>query len=148
MRRAARIGETPRTHASEAALSASCSRTIQRLAFINFYFYSANHPLESSSLTPIRLLPSISSIHEPFTSAFSLPPNGGTNLTCEPSGISTSIRSVAPPWLILTALAFAIKELPDASVPSTSNANSTGTRGLRGRWVSVITNHRPYYLDL
>ena len=34
IRRAARIGETPRTRASEAAPSASCSRTIQRLAFI------------------------------------------------------------------------------------------------------------------
>src|SRR5215213_4246895 len=39
MRRAARIGETPRTRASEAALSASCSRTIQRLAFIYSIYY-------------------------------------------------------------------------------------------------------------
>src|SRR6185369_11179386 len=39
MRRAARIGETPRTRASRPDLSASCSRTIQRLAFINSIFY-------------------------------------------------------------------------------------------------------------
>src|SRR5215213_1515764 len=95
--------------------------------------YSANQPLVSSSFTPIRLLPSMSSIHEPFTSAASLPPNGGTSFTCEPSGISTSIRSVAPPRLIFTALAFAAKALPEASVPSTFKSNPTGTRGLRGR---------------
>src|SRR5215213_5240868 len=102
-------------------------------AFCGNYSYSANHPFVSRSLTPTRLVPSISSIQEPFTSASSLPPKGGTNFTCEPSGISTSIRSVAPPRLIFIAFAFAVKDLPDASVPSTSKANSTGTRGLRGR---------------
>src|SRR5688572_132709 len=69
--------------------------------------YSANHPLASSSLTPMRLLPSMSSIHDPFTSACSLPPNGGTNCTVEPTAKSTSRRSVAPPRLILVAFAFA-----------------------------------------
>src|SRR5829696_2559133 len=56
-----------------------------------FVAYSANHPLASSSFTPMRLLPSISSIHEPFTSAVSLPPNCGTSFTVDPIGISTSI---------------------------------------------------------
>src|SRR6185369_6939190 len=95
--------------------------------------YSANHPLASRSLTPMRLLPSMSSTHEPFTSASSLPPNGGTSFTCAPSGTSTSMRSVAPPRLILTALALAVKAVPEASAPSTFRSNSTGTRGLRGR---------------
>src|SRR5215207_2156071 len=38
MRRVARIGETPKTCASEAAASASGRRTFQRLAFIYFSF--------------------------------------------------------------------------------------------------------------
>src|SRR5215216_1118261 len=72
-----------------------------------FRGYSANHPLALSSLTPIRLLPSMSSTHEPFTSAVSLPPDCGVNCTVEPTATSTSTSSVAPPRLILVALAFA-----------------------------------------
>src|SRR6185369_13992226 len=70
----------------------------------NFH-YSPNQPCASSSLTPMRRLPSMSSIHEPLTSASSLPPNGGTSFTVEPTATSTSMRSVAPPRLILVALA-------------------------------------------
>src|SRR4051794_29619540 len=114
------------------------SSSISFCAFRDFLRpYSANQPLASRSLTPIRLLPSMSSIQEPLTSASSLPPNGGTSFTCAPSGTSTSMRSVAPPWLILTALAFAVKASPEASAPSTFRSNSTGTRGLRGRWDAI-----------
>src|SRR6185369_3782245 len=89
-------------------ICAFCAFFVASKVFRAFLWpYSANHPFASRSLTPMRRLPSMSSIHDPFTSAVSLPPNGGTNFTVEPTTTSTSRRSVAPPRLILVAFAFA-----------------------------------------
>ena len=57
----------------------------------------------------------------------------GASVTVDPTGTSTSMMSVAPRLLIFVAVACVWKGWPDWSCPSTSNGNSTGTLGLRGR---------------
>src|SRR6185369_17986514 len=52
------------------SLCALCA-FLWQLFFLPFCGYSPNQPCASSSLTPMRRLPSMSSIHEPLTSASS-----------------------------------------------------------------------------